>query len=231
MAKFEITAPDGKRYEVEADTVDKANADLKAFRQQQVSQQQASDIEASPAWTRLFVAAHDLGRGAIDNLTLGGFSKLGDKLAGDDSVSMSTQAAKNRTGWAGTALDIATAAKYIPTAVPRVVGAVGGGPGVRSLVGTGVAGAEGAVVGGLDAAAHGQDIGQSGLVGGIGGAVGQKAGELIGSGVNKVAKWWKGAKDDLPVYNIRDLSKNPNPQQRVNVATTRSNDRMDLAEG
>jgi len=230
MAKFEITAPDGKRYEVEADNVDKANADLKAFRQQQVDTKQAADIEASPAWTKPFVAAHDLGRGTLDSLTLGGLSKAGDYLAGDDSVSMGTQAAKNRTGWAGTALDIATAAKYIPTAVPRVVGAVGGGPGVRSLVGATTAGAEGAAVGGLDAAARGQDIGQGTLVGGIGGAVGQKAGELIGSGVNKVAKWWKGAKDDLPVYKIRDLSKNPDPMQRVNVATTRANDRLDLAE-
>lgn len=229
MAKFEIVGADGIKYEVEADTVEKATADLKAYRQQEVNKKQAADIEASPAWAKPFVAAHDLGRGALDNLTLGGLSKAGDYFAGDDSVSMSTQAAKDRTGLAGTALDIATAAKYIPTAVPRVVGAVGGGPGIRSLVGATTAGAEGGVIGATEAALHDKDIGTGGLVGTLGGAVGHKVGEMVGSGVNRVAKWWKGVDDALPQYNIRDLSKNPNPQQRVNVANTRANDRLDLA--
>ena len=77
-------------------------------------------------------------------------SRAGDYFAGDDSVSMSTKAAKDRTGWAGTALDVATAAKYIPTLVPRAVAAIGGGPGVRALTAGGTAAAEGGTLGGIE---------------------------------------------------------------------------------
>ena len=230
MPDFEIKIGD-RKYEIkDVPDLETAQTQLKAFRQQEVYDTQAKDIEASPAWAKPFVAAHDLGRGAIDNLTMGGLSRAGDYFAGDDSVSLSTEAAKKRAGWAGTALDVATAAKYIPTAVPRVVGAVGGGPGIRSLVGATTAGAEGGVIGATDAAMRDKDIGTGGIVGTLGGAVGHKVGEVIGGGVNKVAKWWKGVDDALPQYNIRDLTKNPNPQQRVNVANTRANDRLDLVK-
>jgi hypothetical protein len=230
MPDFEIKIGD-RKYEIkDVPDLETAQTQLKAFRQKEVYDTQAKDIEASHPLTIPFVAAHDLGRSALDNLTMGGLSRAGDYFAGDDSVSLSTEAAKKRAGWAGTALDVATAAKYIPTAVPRVVGAVGGGPGIRSLVGATTAGAEGGVIGATDAAMRDKDIGTGGIVGTLGGAVGHKVGEVIGGGVNKVAKWWKGVDDALPQYNIRDLTKNPDPMQRVNVANTRAQDKLDLAK-
>ena len=230
MPKFEILAPDGHKYEIEADTVEKANADLKAYRLEELKAKQAGDIEASPAWTRPFVAAHDLGRSTIDNLTLGGLSRAGDYFAGDDSVSLSTQAAKDRAGWAGTALDVATAAKYLPTLVPRAVGAVGGGPGVRAITAGATGAAEGGALGGVEAAMRDKDVATGTGVGGVAGILGQ----AVGGVVNKAKRAWDeasipaigkvGKSFEAPAYNVRRLPKGAtaDPQLKVNVAASKA---------
>ena len=214
MPEYTLTAPDGRTFAVEADTVEQAHKHLNEFRQQQFSEKQKADIEASPAWTRPFAAAHDLGAGAIDTLTGGFLAKGIDKLAGGDEAQMHMRAAKDRAGWAGTALDVATAAKYLPTVIPRAVAAAGGGPAARTLVGAGTAAGEGAAYGGLSAAGHDQDVTQGAGIGAVTGILGNVAGNVA----NRATKWWKGIDDAPPKYNVRQLPANPTPLDRVNFA-------------
>jgi len=223
MTDFVIEAmgPDGKKqkYEIkDVPDIETAQTQLKAFRLQEVKEKQAAEIEASPAWTKPFVATHDLGRGSLDALTLGGLSRAGDYLAGDDSVSMSTQAAKDRAGWAGTALDVATAAKYLPTMVPRAVGAIGGGPGVRAITAGGTAAGEGAAMGATSAAMHDQDVPTGAGIGGVTGILGQAVGGAVNAGKRKFDEVFRGKTFEAPAYNIKQLPKNATPQQQVNYA-------------
>ena len=48
MATFELSSPDGGKYQVEADTVEQAVKDLHGYRQQQTSQAMADEGNKAP---------------------------------------------------------------------------------------------------------------------------------------------------------------------------------------
>jgi len=121
----------------------------------------------------------------------------------------------------------------LPSSVPRAVAAVGGGPLVRGLVGSGAAAVEGGIYGGVNAATGPSDpvTGQpktsipAGVLSGmVGGAVGQQIGQGIGSGVNQSYKTWRGINDAAPKNSMTVLptGRTPSPLDYVNVAAAKA---------
>lgn len=215
MAEFLITAPDGVQYKVTADSAEKAHSDLMEYRQSEVSQRTTKEFEEAPTWTKPFKAADDIGRGVLDTLSFGQADRFADYMQGTgDKEKMLTKAAKDRAGWAGTAADVATAAGALPTAVPRVVGWMGGGPAARTLVGGATAAGEGAGYGAASAAGHDEEIGKGAAIGGISGILGNAVGNII----NKGTKLLRGIDDTPPKYNVRRLPDAPTPLDHVNYA-------------
>jgi len=125
---------------------------------------------------------------------------LGDRLAslmpgskGLEAEKYETQKARMESGpgggltglGGGLPLDIAGAiatAPLLPTAVPRVVRAIGGPKDVQFLTGLGTAAAETAGYGAAEAAARGDDVGQGAALGGLFGA----GGHTIAKGLSAI---------------------------------------------
>jgi hypothetical protein len=237
MPKFTIKAPDGT-YEVEAADMQQAIADMNTHRQQQMNKSYVDEANRAPEWAKPFMAFGDVGRVGADTLTLGAFDKVLDKLNASDEQSMRTEAAKNRMGWAGTALTAGGAAAALPTAVPRMVGAIGGGPAVRTVTGLLGGAGEGAAAGGVTAQMHGRpefgkeaDVSKGASYGGVGGILGQAVGGLVNKGTRMVNEKLLGKVYEPPTYNVTKLGNNPDPMRRVNVATTEAADAAKLASG
>jgi len=119
-------------------------------------------------------------------------------------------------------MDVATAAKYIPTLVPRAVGAIGGGPGLRAVTGGATAAAEGGALGGVSAAMHDQNVEQGALIGAGGGILGQAVGGAVNAGTRKFNELFRGKHYEAPTYKVNQLSENPNSLEKVNVATRKA---------
>jgi hypothetical protein len=115
-------------------------------------------------------------------------------------------------------------AVMLPSAVPRAVAAVGGGPLMRTLTGAGTAGLEGGAYGGVNAYTEGNDVPTGVLAGGVGGAVGQGVAQPVGTGVNKVVKMVKGVDDAAPKNSMVVLptGRTPTPLDYVNVAAAKA---------
>lgn len=218
MPEFKLTLSDGSQYKVEADNIEQATKDLAAHRQAEVSTQTNKEFADAPMWAKPFRAADDLVRGTADVFSFGQADKY---LGGDTGIpgipnleQMKTEAAKQRSGWAGTAADTLAVAGSLPTAVPRVVARMGGGPAARTIVGAGTAAGEGAAYGAGQAIGHDRPAGPESTIGVISGVLGNVAGNLT----NRAAKWWKGIDDTPHAYTPRVLKENPTPQDRVNFA-------------
>jgi hypothetical protein len=204
----------GKEYDVfGASSVDEAFKHVQKSRQDALNQEYTKSAETMPEWAKPFVAAKDVGVGAVDTLSAGLVPWGIDKIRGDDAATMNTAAVKDRMGWAGTALNTGLFARAIPSAVTSAVKYMGGGPAAKTLVGSTVSGAEGATYGGVDAATHGQDPGTGMLVGGVGGAGGYN----IGNNINKGWKWLRGI-DDIPANaGVKVMPKNPSNVDRAEI--------------
>jgi hypothetical protein len=112
----------------------------------------------------------------------------------------------------------------LPSSVPRVAAAVGGGPLTRGLVGAATAGAEGGVYGGVDAATQGGDIPAGVLSGAVGGAAGQAVAQGVGQIANAGVKAIRGVNDAVPKNSMTVLptGRTPTPMDYVNVAAAKA---------
>lgn len=159
--------------------------------------------DALPGWQKPIVAANDTLQLMANGATMG----FGDKaVAGarslftgesyDNELSQAraqTQAARNRSGGAGTAAEIsgaiatpvALAGKGATLAGRFGTGAMTGAKGLAAR--SALMGVEGAGYGAATAAGNDQDIGTGAVIGGVGGALGNVAAEGISAGVSKVA--------------------------------------------
>lgn len=189
MPKFTITTPDGKVWDVESPDVETANKDLAAHRQELMNTQAQQEFKDASVPGKIGTAVNDVARVGADSLTFGFLDRM---LGGDEA--MKTKSARSRMGGADIPLDIATMGMALPTAVPKIIAKMGGGPVARTLTGTTAAGVEGGVVGGLDAAGHERDTGSGVVTGILGGAGAQQIAPLI----NKGWKAFRGIDDSVP---------------------------------
>lgn len=125
-------------------------------------------------------AADDMARIGADTATFGFADPLIGNLTGNDERAK-TNEARERAGWAGTALDVATAAATAPAMASKFVG-----NGIGRLLGYG---AEGAGQAALSAVGHGErnpaEIIKDALMGGGLGAAGSAIGGKVGSWLSR----------------------------------------------
>ena len=236
MGKYTITTADGQVWNVESDNVETASKDLHAHRQELMNTQAKAEFEGASIPGKIGMAVGDTGRVAADALTMGFFDKM---LGGDEG--MKTAASRSRMGGADIPIDILSTAMALPTAVPKAIKYMGGGPAARWLTGTAASGAEGGVVGGLSAAGHqreapgGADVGPSTGGGIITGALGGGIGHQLGAGINKAANWWTGA-NAVPqgirskITQLPAGQKNPSAADRINVVANTAESRSSVMD-
>lgn len=150
-------------------------------------------------------AADDMARIGANALTFGYADKLAGMLGGEgtEAERVATDAARERAGWAGTAMDVVGGAatgvglanKGV-TAMSAVPKALGGLKGVAAR--TAAMGADGAAMGALNAMGYDQDVATGATVGAVAGA----AGNLLGEGVSALAR---GGKSGAPIPSLDDL--------------------------
>lgn len=232
MGDWKFTMPDGSQYNATADSWEEA--------QKGVSDQVTQDrIDASkkaysdaPITTKALMLVGDPINQVVHGLTAGLFDKGFDAVTGAKSAE-ETQASADRLGPGATTLARAGGAMMLPSAAPRAVAAVGGGPLVRNLVGAGTAGVEGGVYGGINAATSPIDpmtgkpstsIPAGVLSGAVGGAIAQPIANAIGTAVNAGVKSYRGINDAAPPNSMTVLptGKTPSPMDYVNVAAARA---------
>lgn len=196
MASYTLTSKDGKSYTVTADTPEKAKAALDKLHAQQPAGQNAEigamlpdtpllsktqrDYNELPTWQKPVQAADDLATIFGDTVTLGLVAKGMDKLFGGDTRKKLVETARERAGSAAVPVDIAGMIA-VPGSGLTTAGRVGTKLLPRVAAGTG----EGAVVGGLSAYGHDQDVTMGAL---LGGGLGCTA-EAVGAGVSAIAPY------------------------------------------
>ena len=244
MPSFELTSPDGGRYQVEADSVEQAVKDLHGFRQQEVNKAGVDQANAAPWWAKPFMAAGDAAQTAVDTISGGlvpaGIDKATDYFKGTqgtDTEQMKVAAARNRMGWAGTGLDAIAMARLgvglpmIPTMVPKILAAAGGGPAARTIIGSTAAAGEGAGYGAVNAATHDEDIGAGTAIGAGAGILGNVVGNIANRGKKFIDENIRGINYDAPQYNLKKLPTNkpPTAMDFVNVANTEAARKVNLS--
>ena len=218
MPKYTIKQPDGSVYDVDSDSADQATADLQAHLQEEANAKAQAEFNDAPGWKKPLMAADDVARTMADTVTFG----MLDKVIGGNAA-METQARRSRMGGADIAGDIAATAAALPTAVPKVMAKVGGGKVIRGITGLLGGAGEGAAYGAGQAAGHDQPVAEGAATGGISGMLGQTVASALGSGANKVAKWWTGASDALPTpVAAGRVTKKTSPEKQIETATARA---------
>lgn len=217
MPKYEIPY-EGHTYDIESPDFDTAMKDLRKHVQKEYSDEYIKSSEEAPMWAKPLIAASDVGVRAADVLSAGLIPAGIDKLSGDEKFSRHAQGVKDSMGWAGTALDVGTMAKFLPSSAAWAIKKIGGGPAARTITGTTVAGTEGGVYGGVDAATHGENVPKGTALGAGGGILGQG----LGDAVNKGVKWLRGIDDTVPKSTIMKLPKNPTKVQLLEQAVNKA---------
>lgn len=153
------------------------------------TEQVQSQFEALPWYSKAATAAGDMARIGGDAVSLGLTTKLAESL-GMGNARQNVDDAYTRAGMAG---DVAgLGAGMIPLmALPEAAPFVRGGPVARTLQKLGIGGAEGAAVGGVEAAADDEDVTTGQLEGAFSGILGQGAANAIGKGVNAITAPFK----------------------------------------
>lgn len=180
------------------------------------------EFEDGPTWAKPIVAASDIASGLSDSMTFG----FGDKAAASISALMGTkpydealaenrgrtQAAADRSGWAGTAANIGgalatgklatdagiTASKIIPE---------GTGLMTRLLSAAGIGGLEGAAYGALDASGHDQDVKSGALTGAALGAGVNTASEAAVSAAGKILEKIRGTNKAPSIDDLKSTER------------------------
>jgi hypothetical protein len=220
MGEFQVTMPDGSQYTATADTPEEAHQAVSDHIRTEASKK---DFEDAPLVKKARMTIGDPINQIVHGMTAGLFDKGFDYLTGKNSAA-ETQAGADRMGPVATGAARVGGAMMLPSMGPRAVATVGGGPLVRGLIGTGVAGAEGGAYGGINAATSGQDV-PTGILGGtVGGAAGQGIAQTVGNLVNKGAKWLRGINDAAPVRNITSTKNmtSVTPTDLVDVAAAKA---------
>jgi len=227
MPAIGVTGPDGVIYDVPAENAEEAakkfgewwklkleDPEFKKSAQIRMNKSAVAQAEAAPEWAKPFMAADDVARVGVDAATFGLADKGIGYFTGQDE-GMRTQASRARMGAAAIPAEVAGAVA-MPSTVPSLVRAAGGGPAARTLTGTLGGAVEGGVVGGVDAATHGEPV-----VPGVLSSMGMGAtGQALGSAVNRIGKWWKGPGSEAPSYTQTKLPEKPTARDYANVAAT-----------
>jgi hypothetical protein len=221
MPQYEIKIGD-EVFEVDAPDFETAQKDLKRFRQDEHTAERQKQQGEAPFWAKPFAAAGDVAMRGIDTISAGTVPALIDKFTGTDEATMNAETARRNVGWAGVPLDIATAARFIPSLVGQVA-KLGGGPAARTVLGGTTAAAEGGLYGGVDAATHGREVAPGAAIGAAGGVIGQAAGDVINKGV----KYYRGIDDTVPRSNIMRVPAGTTPTrvQRAEIAANQARNR------
>jgi hypothetical protein len=181
----------------------------KEFAQQDLNKRAQTEYNEASGLAKPLMAAQDVARTVADTASLGFADKFADymkpPIPGQPTQAEITKAIRSRMSGADVAADIGTTIAAAPTAVPKVVGMLGGGKAARAITGGATAAAEGGVLGGLSAAGHDQPVSEgagAGLVSGLGG---QALAGMLTKPVNAAANWVKGANPALPPMTERQI--------------------------
>lgn len=195
-------------------TIEQQRALAIAKARQRAAQNQPAAQAATPApapeqdmpwYAQAAQAADDMARIAANALTLGQADKIAGYLGGSgtEAETAKTEGARDRAGWAGTAMDVTAGAglglglanKGI-TAMRAVPATLGGFKGVAAR--TAAMGADGAALAGAEAALNGRDVLPAMAIGTAAGMTGN----LLGEGVGAFAR---GGKSGAPIPDLDDL--------------------------
>ena len=172
------------------------------FAQQDLNKKAQTEFNDAGMLSKPFMAVQDVVRTAADTLSGGYADKMTDymkpPIPGEPSQAQITKAIRSRMSGADIGADAALAVAAAPTAVPRVVGMLGGGTIARGVTGLAAAAGEGGVLGGISAAGHDQPVGEGVVQGALAGTGGQAVAKAVTKPVNAVANWWSGANKALP---------------------------------
>jgi hypothetical protein len=161
----EFRGPDGFVYEVEV-----TDGDYKAAAEEVrnfIKQEAVDEYSKMPLGQKMWQTVKDEGRVIADTASMGLSDRLsgyfaGDEYGGWDRTKLATELARERlTGPAETAstlAGIAPMALSLPSFAVKGAEYIGGGPLIKALTGTTIAGTENAALGGVEAAARGEDI-------------------------------------------------------------------------
>jgi hypothetical protein len=193
----------GVTYNVEGtDDPEVAIKHAKEFAQQDLNKKAQDEYSNASGIAKPLMAAQDVARTVADTASLGYADKFADymrpPIPGQPSQADITKAIRSRMGGADIGADVATVVGAAPTAVPRVVGMLGGGPIARAITGGAAAATEGGVLGGLSAAGHDRPVSEgvgTGMLAGIGG---QALAGAVTKPINAIANRLSGANKALP---------------------------------
>jgi len=232
MGEFKFTLPDGSTYNATADTWEEAQKGVSEHISQEKIDAAKKKYDDASVLGKIHMKLGDPLTQVAHGITAGLFDKGADLVTGGKSSEGSEEAAA-RIGPTGTAAARIGGAVMLPSAVPRAVAAVGGGPLMRGITGAGVAGVEGGVYGGINAATGPVDPVTrepitsipAGILGGtVGGAVGQQVGQGVANLANRGVKAYRGVNDAAPLNSMTVLptGRTPSPLDYVNVAAAKA---------
>jgi len=169
--------------------------ELKKFYQQH--------FDKLPWYGKLGTAAADVARTFTDDLTFGLADRGMSMMTGRNEPAI-TKAIRARMGHAD--LPGAFGAGMLtPSAVPSMVGRVGGGPATRHAVGLLGGAGEGALQGAAYAAGHGEDMKQGATTGAIAAPLAHGLTAGLNKATNTISNKIKGVSDKLPPPHIGNV--------------------------
>jgi hypothetical protein len=223
MPDYTFTMPDGSVFDATAGTWEEAHKAVKDAMAQEKTVAANKEYTDAPITSKARMLVGDPINQIVHGLTAGLFDKGFDAATGAKSAA-DTAAGAERMGPTATGVSRAAGAMLLPSAAPRAVAAVGGGPVMRTLTGATVAGTEGGVYGGVNAATQGEDVPTGILGGAVGGAVVQPVAQAVGNSTNKIVKAVRGIDDAAPKNSMVVLptGRTPTPTDYVNVAAAKA---------
>lgn len=200
--KWKFTMPDGTEYIVPADTAEIAQKALPQVVQNSLQE----EFTNAPWYSKALQSFDDQARIMGNAATIGSADRIASVLPGSkgfESEKFLTDSAKARQGGFGTAgelLGYLALGRMMPSAVGPATTAVGGGPVIRALTGTGTAALESAALSGTESTMQGEDP----LEGIKSGLVFGPAGHAASKAVTKTLAGGKKVLQQLGVLN-RDM--------------------------
>lgn len=201
MTAYTVTL-NGVEYDVDAPDQTAAAKAAHDFAQQELNKKAQTEYNEAGGLAKPLMAAQDVARTVADTASFGYADKFADymkpPIPGQPTQAEITKAIRSRMSGADIVGDVGVTMAAAPTAVPRVVGMLGGGPIARAITGGVAAGAEGAVGGGLSAAGHDRPVSEGAGAGAVAGVGGQALAGMLTKPVNAAANWFSGANKALP---------------------------------
>src|SRR3954463_3598275 len=133
MGDYTVTMPDGQQYKAEGETAEAAHANVQNFLREEQKAAATKEYDDAPLTSKARMLIGDPLQQFTHGLTAGMFDKGFDAVTGANSAAQ-TQAAGDRIGPVATGAARMGGAMMLPSAAPKAVAAVGGGPVVRGLI-------------------------------------------------------------------------------------------------